>query len=623
MENNNTTEEVIIVEVIEPTKVASYQSTMLDFYEPNQDLSSGKIKLSNNLIRGSNTFLQDATPNSLRVEDACIFIYQSRELFNHINYNKLHGLALKKLESKFLEYDLIESPENSIKRNAEIAKMREVEIDNFIKSELANQLPKTIVMNPKELIKETKIHRIQNRFNEALLLLSQSSKSITRSWTSQRVDYINDKSNKKAVLKNVLTQGSIVPKFKLVFSDKLKKVLTQEQIMNLTIESFIDLKLVNKSTYVDEIVLIPDAETIIEIAGVGLFNSIHGKGFSSAERKNRAFKKKYTFPFDMLVRSLINLPKNHPYTFFTLEELRVKLSSSIYTEWELFKRYILLPVLQDQIESSEIKCDYALVPNHKNWTHIKLIPSWQNTKLGFEAEKGGFDYLAYFMAVQHKYFQKNKLKDSLETFIAHVQSQIYNTSHEKYLYGKTLSEWIEYTRKIYTTEKELLTFIENNPLLLAENNVFYDERIMCLLKINTTQEEQLDTLDSDTIPVPIKKNKNHYIKGVLYNVTDPISSYRYLNELLSSKNEQLRHNIYDFIPFQFATIDEKWHDIYTIVDYSKLQDLIKSAIFKKRTSLFRFGPNESGKKEKFLKAVNSLAFEEIDNQFKELMISLG
>ena len=158
--------------------------------------------------------------------------------------NGMTSITLEKLESKFLEYDLVESIDNTIKRNAEIAKIREVEVDNFIKAELANQLPKTISMNIKELLKETKIHRIQNRFNEALLLLSQSSKSISRSWTSQRVDYINDKSNKKAVLKNVLTQGSIVPKFKLVFSDKLKKVLTQEQIMNLTIESFIDLKLV-------------------------------------------------------------------------------------------------------------------------------------------------------------------------------------------------------------------------------------------------------------------------------------------------------------------------------------------------------------------------------------------
>ena len=61
--------------------------------------------------------------------------------------------------------------------------------------------------------------------------------------------------------------------------------------------------------------------------------------------------------------------------------------------------------------------------------------------MGFEASKYDYDYLAYFIAVQHKYFQPNKLTDSLESFVVYIQGELYNASEDIDLCGRTIKDW--------------------------------------------------------------------------------------------------------------------------------------------------------------------------------------
>lgn len=89
--------------------------------------------------------------------------------------------------------------------------------------------------------------------------------------------------------------------------------------------------------------------------------------------------------------------------------------------------------------------------------------------------------------------------------------------------------------------------------------------------------------------------------------------------LIKGKEDSSAH-IFEFIPFSFATLDENWVYIESIEDYPKYKDLIKVAVYKKKYSFFRF--DDSKKKEKFMIHVEKGSFKEIDDKFKELMLSL-
>jgi len=591
--------------------------------------ATGFIQVSTNLIRGGSTvkkkkimrggievMISEATPNDKKIEDTCIEIFQTKEIRKKINYDELQDEALNVLSEKFSEYGLITSDDFTKSKNKLILNTRKIAVDNYIKNSVAESIPKTIKFPIKEFIKRTGITRIQGRFNEALKVISESSTKLSHSWMSQTVEFKDKNGKKVAEIKNDLTQGSIIPKFKLRFNDKIKKHLSEDEIRAMTIESFIELDVPNKSSYIDEIIMETDPETVVEIIGVGLFGSLFGKGYARSERRNRnLYKKSATFNFDLLVRSIINIPHNTTLTEFTFDQLKDILGASSYNKWESFKKSVLLPVLKEQELYTEVKCEYILLPSQKNWTHIKLIPSWKTTSLGFEAEKRGFDYLAYFIAVQHKFFQANSLDESLEHFIPHVQSAIYSFNDEDMVWGKTLLEWKIYTKKVYEVEKELLEFISQNQDILDDNNIFYDERLLCLLKRNFKEEEILE----ENNELKKKQKKNSYITTNMYRVQDPITSLRYLNELLVKGKEDSNYYIFDFIPFQFASMEGGWKSINTLEDYQQYKDPIRSAIYKKKGSFFRFEEEEVNKKENFLLNVERGSFKEIDERFKLLM----
>ena len=597
---------------------------------------SGVIKLSTNFIRGAsgvkkrkiqrggNTIIiNEATPNDKKIEDTCIEIYQDKELRRKIDYKTLQNEAILSLSGKFEEYDLVPLDSYSKIKNKEINRIRNIAIDNYIKNEVSQLIPKTIKYPIRDFINRTGIKRIRNRFNEALKVISESSVKLSHSWVNQSVEFIEKDGKKKAVVINDLTQGSIIPKFTLRFNDNMKKHFNDEEILKINMEKLIELDIPNKEGVIDYIILETDPKTVLEIVGVGLFGSLFGRGYARSERRNRnLYKKSTTFDFDLLVRSIINIPENSTLTHFTFEQLKDILGANSHIDWESFKKNILMPVIKEQEQNTEIRCEYELIPNRKNWTHIKLIPKWKTNSLGFDASKGGYDFLAYYIAVQHKYFQKNSLDESLENFIPYVQSIIYTYDDGEIVFDKTLQDWKEIATKAYYVEKELLAFMENNPVLLDDNNIFYDSRIMCLLKRNYLKETELIIFDGEKEVDREPKRKNSFIKAHLYKVNDSITSIRYLYELVTKGKENISYYIFDFIPFKFATLDGGWKNINTLEDYQQYKDLMRSAVYKKKSSFFKFPDEEINKKEQFLINMERMSFKEIDNNFKELMISI-
>lgn len=599
---------------------------------------SGVIKLSTNIIRGASTvkkkeiirggkkvMISESTINDKRIEDTCIEIFQAKEISNRIDYQTLQNQASKELEPYFSEYGLVIDNANSKKKNTDIVEMQNIAVDAYIKKTIAESIPKEIRVPIKDFIKRTGISRIQSRFNEGLKVICEASSKLSHSWMEQTVKFEVVNGEKVARKINDLTQGSIIPKFKLRFNDKLSELYTAEEIKNLTMEKFIELDIPNKSSYVDELIMVTDPETIVNITGVGLFGGMFGKGYAKSERKNRnSFKYSMTFNFDLLIRSIISIPHNSTLTDFTFDQLKDILGATSYKKWESFKKSVLLPVIKDERDNTELDCEYKLVPNPKNWTHIKLIPSWKKVIMGFEASKFGFDYLAYFIAVQHKYFQSNNLDESLEGFVIYVQSIIYGCEDDKVIWGRTFFEWKEYGKKVWEVEKELERILSENNDILRDNRLIYDEKRMCLVKKNFEEDDDVEVTLLDSLNKEIKttkKSRTSYIKTAAYRVVDPITSLRYLNELIKSDSEASNMHIFDFIPFTFATIEGSWINIDTLEIYKNYMDPIRMAIFKKKATFFRFSSDE--KKAAFLNCLESRRFAELDQRFVELMENLS
>lgn len=88
-------------------------------------------------------------------------------------------------------------------------------------------------------------------------------------------------------------------------------------------KKLIELDIPNKEGVIDYIIFETDPKTVLEIVGVGLFGSLFGRGYARSERRNRnLYKKSTTFDFDLLVRSIINIPENNTLTHFTFEQLK-------------------------------------------------------------------------------------------------------------------------------------------------------------------------------------------------------------------------------------------------------------------------------------------------------------
>lgn len=169
----------------------------------------------------------------------------------------------------------------------------------------------------------------------------------------------------------------------------------------------------------------------------------------------------------------------------------------------------------------------------------------------------------------------------------------------------------------------MTSMLSINNDILQDNSLIYDEKRMCLVKKNFREDDEVEVTLLDNLNMEIKttkKNRTSYIKTPAYRVTDPITSLRYLNELIKKGNEGDMH-IFDFIPFSFASIEGKWLDIDSLEKYQTYMDPIRTAVYKKKSSFFRFSTDE--KKEAFMFCLENRRFRELDQRFLELMEKLS
>ncbi len=92
--------------------------------------------------------------------------------------------------------------------------------------------------------------------------------------------------------------------------------------------------------------------------------------------------------------------------------------------------------------------------------------------------------------------------------------------------------------------------------------------------------------------------------------------------VFSSCSEEVTSiNIFDFIPFQFATMDSSWVYINSIEKYSEHLEQIRIAAYKKKADWFRFEKKET--RELFISYLHGRRFKEFESRFIELMEKLS
>ena len=212
---------------------------------------------------------------------------------------------------------------------------------------------------------------------------------------------------------------------------------------------------------------------------------------------------------------------------------------------------------------------------------------------------------------------------------------IYSTKDEdEELYGRTLSSWKDYAKKAYEAEKEMKAILADTPNILETKNLRYDESRMTIVKVNKKVElinEDVDFNDQGEAIIiePKKLPLTSYIKTQNYKVTDPITSIKYMAEYVDSDEDKIEKvNIFNYIPFQFATLEGRWNEIDSMEEYVKFKDLIRTALYKKKSSYFRFNETVENeqvvntmKRELFIAHMERETFIEIDAKFKELIMS--
>lgn len=612
--------------------------SLFNFDGQEEYVSGGMIYLPNDVIRGKRgvrtvkyttkdgkeRHKKATKPSDKKIEDTMIEIFSNKNEKSKIDYKSLLTKVKTELEEEFEKYGVVESKENSKAENNKIKEMREIALNSKVKNAVSEHIPKTIEIDIKEFIKRTGIPRIQNRFDEALSVLHEASGKMTDSWNEPVINKDYTKINYDIVY------GSIVPTFRVRLKDSIKEFVDPREIDSL--EKLKELKIKNKASHVEKLILEIDRTAVLNILGIGLWNK---KGHTRSLRKNRnSFGKSVAFDLDFLARSIVDVPYIKSLTHFTFEQFKKSLSSEHYKTWEAFKKSVLVPAIEEVNRNTELEVSYALVPNQKNWTHIHLKVKYKTDSLGEGvSSKFGFDPLAYFIAVQHKYFMKNNLTGSFGGFVQYVQSLVYGSNDDDIIYGKSLAQWKEYSLEAYNVENQILDIVLDTPTILSDRSLVYDEQRMVLVKINKKESANEVEYDEEGVEI-IEKNKplsdTCYIRTHKYKVQDPITSLKYIAEYIQTDSEyHEKASIFDYIPFQFATLDGKWKKIDTLEHYIALKDSIRSAVYKKKKSYFRFNELDENnievvnemKKEMFLIHMERENFKEIDTRFKELLMS--
>lgn len=524
-----------------------------------------------------------------KIADTCIQVFQNSNLSKEFDYKKLRTEAENALEDKFFQYGLIVDGTTDNNKIDEIEKKREIAIAQWIRDHVENNLSLAFNVNFDEFIEMTGV-KSAKRIGNALNMLNEIQSKMAYEYKVERL------SDDFSEIIHRFTTVYAIPKIEIDLDDEIGKDIK-------TIQEYIDLNIKNKKKHIRGLIITVSPSYLSAVLGLG-------RDYTSIFRKQRdKFTTTYAFRLDTLLRSIQKIQhtkKNH----FTIEEFQRKMGTN-YEEYKALKRAVIIPALENINMYTTL--DVELV-EHKKSRKVDAISFNIRTKNNLTIEdkntKFGIDAIAYYIASRLFYFYNNKI-DNLLAYAKHIEKNKSDTL-DLVIYGdKTFAEWEAEAKISLNIEKELLIFIEDNKRMFQSRGIFYDEKRMCLVEKKTTSK---NPDEHDFTPVESIKQ----INTINYKVTNPITSLKYIEEVLKKELPQ-ESSIRDFMPFYIAPISGMVY-IDSIPKYLKYQELINYELYKENRNYFIFEEGtDKDRIDLFTEKLLRGQFVEVTSEFRKMM----
>jgi len=490
-----------------------HQLSMDDFFEKSSE--DATIKFPNSHAQGEFSFAQKDvlrggkrvkmnafTVNAAKVSDASLQLLQ-RKFAGKFNYYDLRKQAEKKLQPFFGEHKLLEMDISNKRAFEKNKRMMNIMIEEEIKSTIKKDIQEDCIIKiPFDdffgSLQIDSIYKEKNiRFNRAIELVLDVQSSSYCDYRGKRVE-IGENGNLEEI--GYVGKSALVPTIEFEFDEAIGDIKK--------IEDLVASKKRNKAKYIKFVVLKFDVDTFASLVSPG-------REYTLTDRNVRnTFESISAFRLDTLVRSIEKIQHYTTVNHYTLDDLN-RLFGVNYKTFFDFKRRILRPGCDEFNKCDDLHVDFKEHKKNNAFSYISFsIVRKENILISGEYKV--FD-LAYYIAVQHYYFDDYIEGETNASFLDHYQEIKFHVERKsnniQYCFGGddsddlTLESW----------EKEYLEASEcYEKLIIAvgRDQAWFKERKikLCTTKLCFIEE------DTGEIYEPYKG---------LFHVHNPIKAYKY------------------------------------------------------------------------------------------------
>jgi hypothetical protein len=527
------------------------------------------------------------TPNDEKIADTCTQIFQESNLAKEFDYTALREMALTQLEERFNKYNMIISAATNDAERLDIEKRREIAIAQHIRNHIENNINLKFEFDYDSFIEMTGI-KSAKRVGEALRILYEAQGKASYEYKLPEI------SEDFKEISYELAKVSTVPKIGLVLDEEMGA--KYENIMD-----YAQSNVSNKKKHINGIRFELSKAYLTSVLGLG-------RDFTELTRKDRnAFKSSYSFRLDTLVRSIEKVQHIKKFNYYTIDDIQKKFGTN-FKEYADFKARVLNPAIKDLNEFTDLIVELVEIKSSRQVVAVSFKIA---RKFSIDGQtKFGVNKTAYYIASRLYYFSNQKI-NNLIGFARHIEKELKIPSLIPMYADKEVQEWEDEADLAVKTELEVIKIIDANISFFKNRGLYYDEKRMCLIEKVMQSDESSESKEPKEVIKIIKKAD--------YKITDPMTSLRYIRELI--ENEEITEfSIIDFIPFKVACLEKGWLNIDTIHEYLVNKQTIIKAVLNKNSDYFRF--DNPIIKESFVNHMARETFKELHDEYRQSIVNL-
>lgn len=494
-------------QLIEP--VSKPQSFHMPFQISRGSKSFEKKKIKRNgkivKVNAYNTFAQ-------RVSDVTISFLQIEAKRRGFDYYKIKSLVVKELEPKLAEYGLNDFD----KMSNEQRNMAKYAVEHALHKKLMEFGNFVISIGFREFIEaldEKSLFQASKK-SEGAIRFDRSIEMINKAHSSSQVSYQRREVNEDFSKVNYVV-GSVylIPKIEFVIDEQLKDIKSVEQLMAT--------RKMNKEKYIKEVRIHFDPSAFSTFAIPRSHKNPH-------ELRKRHFRTVYASFLDLYMKTIEEVEYESHLNKLSFAQIQ-EIFGVKYARYPHFKTRVLAPAIEELNEKYKEYGTYQieLVENR-----VSRNPRSQLETISFkiipledlEEHKQTFFFdLPTYIASRHYYFDdyvKRNFTESFSSYRHFIAGFIEeNKETPDLIIGGAESndlpirEWIREHKAASENYSELEKYLERDREWLNENNIYFSEDKLCLVK-------KVD--GEDTIIT---------ILGGMISIINPITSLGYYKEL--------------------------------------------------------------------------------------------